>query len=431
MGEPGVGDPYFPGLGNGGYDVGHYGLDLVVDPITNRLDGVVTVAATARTGLSRFNLDLEGFEVGSVVVDGAGAAFERAGTELVVTPAAPLTAGQGFSTVVTYGGVPGALAAPSVPLDVGWVDTDHGSVVIGEPDGASRWFPANDHPTDKAAYTFRVSVPEGTTALANGELIRTVPDGAGAVTWTWELRSPMASYLATVVVGAYELTPTQLTAGGVPIRNAFPVDDPAAAGPFERQGEMIDYFASEFGPYPFDVYGGIVVPDGLGGSALECQTFSIFGGPTHEAIVAHEAAHQWFGNHVTLSSWEDIWLNEGFATYAEWMWDEHGRDRPLAQSAAFAYDQAAAADLPPPADPGADDLFGASVYLRGALALYALRAEIGPAPFSALLRQWVSRFGGQAASRADFEALANEVAGRDVVPVLAAWLDGPLPAFPG
>ena len=424
-GAPGVGDPYFPGAGNGGYDVDHYVLALTWDPEARRLDGVATIEATAATqGLSRFSLDLVGLEVTDVTVDGAPAAWERDGRELVITPDGTVAAGAGFTAVVAYGGSPEAVAGPA-PLDPGFIVEDDGEVhVAAEPIGAATFLPSNDHPSDKATFEIRVTVPEGLDVAANGVLRRTQPgDRPGTETWVYDVADPMATYLVQVVVA--DLRVEELTGpGGLPIRNVYDADLGTAVGAaIGRQGDMIGFFEDQFGPYPFATYGAAVVDQALG-FALETQTLSLFGPDTaSEPVVAHELAHQWFGNHVSPASWQDIWLNEGFATYAEWLWAEHAGATTVDDAAAEA------AGIPgldhPPADPGADALFRGSVYMRGGLTLHVLRRTVGDDAFFDLLRTWLDRYGGSSASTADFEALAAEVGGQDVRPLLDAWLRSP------
>jgi aminopeptidase N len=233
----------------------------------------------------------------------------------------------------------------------------------------------------------------------------------------------MATYLVQVVVG--NLRFEELTGpAGLPIRNAYDADLGEGAGAaFRRQAEMIDFFDDLFGPYPFAAYGVVVVDEALG-FALETQTLALFGSDAlAEPIVAHELAHQWFGDHVSLGSWRDIWLNEGFATYAQWLWAEH-RGEGTVDEIALASARTPGLDVPP-GDPGADRLFHTTVYVRGALTLHVLRHELGDDAFFELLRTWVDRYGGASATSADFEALAGEVGRRDLSGLFDAWLRAP------
>jgi aminopeptidase N len=431
-GAPDVDDPYIEGIGNGGYDVDHYDLALTWAPDTGRLDGEVTVEATATQWLSRFDLDLAGLEVERVAVDGEEVEVVREGDrELVVTPPESIPRGDRFTVEVTYGGVPEVLPTRAGILEPGWVSDGAESHVIGEPDGASTIFPSNDHPTDKATYDLRVTVPEGTEVAANGTHTATTPGpaGSGTRTWAFEVADPMASYLLQVVVG--DLRFTEATGPGeLPIRHAVDTDVPASdLAAVEKVPDMIDTFDDLFGPYPFDTYGVVVVDEALG-LALENQTLSLFGLDTvaDEATMAHELAHQWFGDEVGPGTWQDVWLNEGFATYAQWLWLEASGGAPV-DVTAHAAAQADGLDIAP-ADPGPDGMFGPTVYLRGALTLHVLRHELGDEAFFELLRAWVERYGGRTATTADFEALARSVASEDLSPLFDAWLHAdPMPAL--
>jgi aminopeptidase N len=423
-GASGVGDPYFPDAGNGGYDVDRYLLELTWNPTRQHLEGTTTIRAIATEALASFSLDLVGLDVTAVDVDGGAARWERPdGHELVVTPARTLPAEATFTTVVRYGGTPAPIAGPA-PLEPGFMTDGREVYVASEPDGAATFFPANDHPTDKATYEIRVTVPDDLDVAANGVLRETIPNRAvGTETWVFEAPDLMATYLVQVVVG--NLRVERLTGpAGLPIRNVYDADAGARVREaFASQGEMIDFFDDLFGPFPFATYGAVVVDEELG-FALETQTLSLFGSDlAAEPVVAHELAHQWFGDHVSLASWADIWLNEGFATYAQWLWSEH-RGAGSVDDIALASARTRGLDVPP-ADPGPNRLFHATVYVRGALTLHVLRHELGDDVFFRLLRTWVDRYGGASATSADFEALAAEVAGRDLRSLFDAWLRAP------
>ncbi len=426
-GAEGIGDPYFPTYGNGGYDVGGYDLALRYDPETGRLDGTATITATATQNLSRFNLDLAGLAARKVTVDGQPAGSAADGDELVVTPATGVTQGRAFTVVVEYGGEPGTIGNEALGAG-GWLRTADGAFALGQPESASTWFPVNDHPADKATFRLAMTVPDGVEALSNGVPgDRTSADGW--TTWRWSEGAPMASYLATVVIGQYRVTTT--THAGKPmviaIPESLPADGPAARS-MARTGEVADFLAGRFGPYPFDAYGGIVLDDDRVSYALETQSRPVYGnvffaGGPDATVVAHELAHQWFGDSVALQRWRDIWLNEGFATYAEWLWQEH-EGGPTAQQSfdrrygSFDWSQ-------PPGRPGPDGLFSASVYQRGGMTVHALRRTIGDEAFFALLKSWPESRRNGNATTAQFIAAAEEAAGgRDLEPLFQAWLYG-------
>ncbi len=421
-GASGAADDYFPATGNGGYDVVRYHLGLQFDPRTDRLDGLATIVATATQDLSAFNFDLTGLTVSTVDVDGQPAAFEQSPGELTVRPVQPLPAGDEFTTVVRYAGDPEPVPSDAIGA-VGWIDIQAGSLVVSEPVGASGWFPVNDHPSDKALYTFDVTVPNGYVVAANGLLDRHADLGDGRTTFVFEHAHPMASYLATVNIGEF-VVEEQVSPNGIPIRNWFPPRlAERASSDFAQTGEMMEYFSTLFGPYPFEVYGAIVVDAELG-LALETQTASVFGSDivsgtgTGEEVIAHELSHQWFGDSVSLSQWRDIWLNEGFATYAQWLWLEHDGG-PSIDETARSYD---GFGFSRPGDPGPGDLFSGGVYIRGALTLHALRLTIGDDAFFGTLRTWAADHRDANATTEQFIALAETTAGQQLDDLFDAWL---------
>jgi aminopeptidase N len=405
--------------------VGHYDLVLAPDQPSGVLTATATIDATVTDAapLERFHLDLLGMTVDTVTVDGAPARWDRTAAELVVTPAVPIGAGAPFQVAVGYHGVPGDGRLPTWDLPLGWIRTQNGSYTLDEPDGARSWFPANDHPSDKATFTFHITVPAGTAAVANGHLDSTVPDGERS-TWTWSSDEPMATYLAVVAVGDYRFE-EGTGPNGLAVRHAYlAADADSVVRCLDRTTAMLELFESHFGPYPFDTF-GLLVSDSTPGLAMETQTRPIFSAVDFEPgcpdyLVAHEIAHQWFGDAVTPARWQDIWLNEGFATYAQWMWstsdDAAQMDRLAADAAATL--QHAGSALPPIGRPTRDELFGVQVYDGGAAVLHALRREVGDGPFFAILRQWVTTYDGKSARTEDFIATASAVAGRDLGPFL-------------
>jgi aminopeptidase N len=430
-GAAGAGDPYFPLAGNGGTDVLHYDLDLDYTPpapdpapLEGHLDGVATIDLVATEDLERFNLDLRGLTASEVTVDGKPMHFEQTENELVISPRPMLKAGEEARVIVTYGGT------TIRPTDIegalyGWVTTRDGAMVVSEPDGSATWFPVNDHPTDKSSYTFEITVPEGLVGVANG-----LPAGSstadGKTTWLWDAPDPMAAYLATASIGDYVVN-EYVAANGTPIFDAV---DPARLGApsadLALTSDMLVFFEGLYGPYPFNSYGAIVDDDSVG-YALETQTRSFFSRNAREGTIAHELSHQWLGDHVSPERWADIWLNEGWATYSEWMWSEHrGRD-----SAAVSFDDVMSIPADDDfwelvvADPQPLGLFAGPVYDRGAATLHALRVKIGDDAFFELAQTWVERFGGGTASTQDFAALAGEVSGQELDAFFDVWVYTP------
>ncbi len=422
-----IGDSFYPQLGNAGYDVRHYGLDLSVDMKSDTISGTATIQAKALQDLDGFNLDFEGFTIGGLSVNGVEARYRRNGHELEVTPPTGLASGRGFTVTLAYRGVPASSAGEGSAIKLGWIRYDKGVYVASEPDGAAKWYPVNDHPCDKASYTLRITVPKPYVVAANGLLQDTVDNGASR-TFTWATRNPVASYLVTVNIADFEEVDAQ-GPNGLPVRSYYPRDlESGARASFGKLPDMIEYFNGRFGDYPFEAY-GVVVADTELGFALETQTLALFGHSsqasrvTSEEAVAHELAHQWFGDSVSLKTWKDIWLNEGFATYAQWLWIEHTQGRAaLDQRVHAMYDAVTQQKPPPPGNPPPDDLFNMGVYIRGGLTLHALRLEVGDDAFFDILQTYASRYKYGNADTKDFIGVAEEISGRKLGSFFDGWL---------
>jgi Peptidase family M1 domain/Peptidase M1 N-terminal domain/Immune inhibitor A-like, MAM domain len=640
-GGAGAGDPYFPLDGNGGYDVKHYDVDVSYNPVTEHLSGTATIAAQATQNLSRFNFDFDGLRVQSIHVAGQPATWTRHDGELVVTPSHGIASGHGFTSVVTYQGTPRQFRDPGVGT-VGFVRTNDGAVVVGEPHVASIWFPANDHPTDKASFSFHITVPAGLQAVSNGRLA-SHPTRAGWTTWNWMATEPMATYLATTAIGHFDIR--HYRANGLGFWDAVdpqlddPGDNPAPrtgsryawsdevlqqapsfkrlahrievpaegtklsfwvdrdterkfdfltveahpvgtnewttlpdenghtnrslgfACPFDlvlhpflkhyvtdngdgscspsgttgvwraisgrshgferwtvdlsryagatiqlsisyvsdegfqargvfvddvvgpngqgttsfetdgntmdgwtvpgpppgdapnpndwksatradvttpadyvkatlaRQPEILRFESATFGAYPWSTSGAIVDVAPIG-FALENQTrptyssgFFDFG--TNEDVVVHELAHQWYGDSVAVRRWSEVWLNEGFATYAQWLWSDHeGFDTPADIFNFWMTEVPADDDLwrLEIGDPGPRHLFDFPVYVRGALTLQALRMKIGDQAFFTVLRRWAAQNAGGNGDTAGFRTLAERVSGKPLGALFHTWL---------
>ncbi len=427
----GIGDSYFPLLGNPGFDVEHYAISLSVDKTL----GVITTAttsleATATANLTTFNLDFVGMTIDEVAVDGATAVFARVGHDVIVDPASEIPAGEGFLVEVTYHGAPTTISVDSIGIRSGWIVVGQTAYVFAEPEAAHTWFPGNDHPSDKATFTIQATVPAGLTAVSNGDLVAE-SGTTDTSTFTWEMTQPMATYLATLAIGDYVRSdPPPFE--GLDLRDYIPTNMSEAPAAFSRTAEMLALFTEWFGPYPFEQYGHVIVRDFP--AAMETQTMTMMGeGLFGEEVVAHELAHQWFGDSVTPAGWRDIWLNEGFATFAEFLWLEHEEGAAaMEQYTENLYSLLVGATMQPISDPGVDELFGAGVYWRGGLALHALRIEVGDEVMRDILTTYHARFRHANASTDDFIAVATEVAGRNLDELFAAWLDtAVLPPYPG
>ncbi|MFU8854897.1 M1 family metallopeptidase [Micromonospora sp. SL1-18] len=423
-GAASVDDPYFPDQGNGGYDVQHYDLNFSYDPATRFMDATATITAIATQDLDQFNLDFRGPEISSLTVNGHAHDFTREGQELIVTPRPKLQAGQTFTVVVKYAGVPSVITDPDESIE-GWVPTDDGAFVAGEPQGAPGWLPTNDHPTDKATYRFTATVPEGLTAVGNGQLLSQETKD-GWTTFVWDSTEPMASYLATVTIGNFVVTEST-TSSGIPVYVA--VDPRLVAGSaaaVSQLPKMIDFFSSTFGPYPFASTGAIIDRAPNVGYALETQTKPIFSNTASVNTMAHELAHQWYGDSVSPERWSDIWLNEGFATYAQWMYTEYngGTSVNSTFNSSSNYGRAASSSFWQIvlADPGPVDMFSSVPYNRGAMTLHSLRGKVGDETFFRILREWAASHRHSHAGTADFISLAERESGQNLHAFFDVWL---------
>ncbi|MEP7113257.1 MAG: M1 family metallopeptidase [Ilumatobacteraceae bacterium] len=425
IGDDGIGDALFPALGNPGIDVEHYDIVLDYDPVRTKISATVHLDVLMTEERAMFSLDSDGPVVSDVTVDGVQAKFVAAPPELLITPATKLSSGQRIGVDVSYTLVPGPV--PSAAGDeVGWFPTRGGSYVLNEPEGAHTWIPCDDHPSDQATFRFELTVPSGLTAVANGGLL----DHTSTVTtdtWIWQEDRPMATYLIQLLTGDYEIVdgvgPNGLPLLSVVLRN----DRDTMQAYLDSIDDQIDYFDDYFGTYPLDRY-GIAITDSAPGLAMETMerpTFSrgdfsngrLDGG--QQKYLSHELAHQWFGNAVSPERWTDIWLNESFAMYGEWMWLDHVGMQPIDSNAA-----AGLANREPrsTAHPRVGRMFKFNSYEGGAVVLHALRKTIGDDLFFALLRRWVVDNNGSSRTTEDFVALANEVAGQDLTEFFSTWL---------
>ena len=426
-GAAGRGDPYFPLAGNGGYDAQHYDLRLTYDPASGVLSGSTVMTAHATQNLSRFDLDLAGLTVRSVTVEGRTARFRRSGQELVVTPPSGIRSGCSFSVAVRYDGVPRALIDTDGSSE-GFIRTRDGAFVVGEPVGSMSWFPSDNAPSDKATYDLRMTVPRGISVWGNGILRASTSRGAHTTYW-WHQPQRISTYLVTATLGRFDRR-TGRTTRGLPVYLAV---DPALKGAawatVQRTAEITDWLTTTFGRYPFSATGGVVDDAASVGYALETATKPMYGRAPDLTTVVHELGHQWFGDSVTPRIFRDVWLNEGFATYVQWLWDERHGGRSAAAELSLQLAMYPASDpfwTIPPANPGgAAQLFALPVYVRGAMALEVLRQRIGDRAFFRLLRTWARDHRYGVVSTADLLRAAERVSGRQLDRLFDTWLYQP------
>ncbi|MGH9890437.1 MAG: M1 family metallopeptidase [bacterium] len=434
-GSAGLGDPVLPFLGNGGYDVSHYSLDLTVDPARNRLSAVVAMEATATQELTAFNLDFAGPPIRELTVNDRRAPFCRHEGELTIVPGNSLSEGARFAVSVSYAGSPRPVLRPGAPGPEGWIHISDEQVSAGGLWGAeTSYFPANATAQDKATFLIRVTVPKPLGVAATGRLMETV-DHEGSTTYVWESDVPTPSSRISFVTGRF-VSEQRKGPGGLLIQNLFPPQTPKAVrGDLEMAVPIIETLSRFLGPFPFETLGFTWVPGTPAETAIgaHMRIFVLNLPGLGDRDLAHEIGHQWFGNSVTPATSQDDWLSEGFATYTESLWTEHtlgpehrdtlpgtwlttlgDRTRPLAEVT------------------GPEELGDHVTYLRGAATLHALRLEVGDDTFFEILRRYAGDFRHASAKTEDFVAVAEEVIGHDMSRFFDAWLyQEAVPDIPG
>ncbi|MER5953923.1 M1 family metallopeptidase [Streptomyces sp. NPDC001893] len=444
-GADGVGDPLFPTLGNGGYDVRHYDLSFDFTPVTYDFTGTMKISAKATQDLSSFNLDIDSLAIDAVKVDGKDAAFAvslgKSGQELTVTPAGGLHDNTPFEVAVTYHGN-GRTKPIGAP---GWrYMSDGGFASAAQSSRADTFAPVNDTTMDKASWTFHLTAPDGWTPGANGTLTGTRPAGEGKTTSDFRLNTPMASELLGISVEKQTLL-TGKGPHGVTLRHYVPDDQVATYRPIvEQTGGQIAWLEKTLGVrFPFDTYGMQIVRDGYS-DALENQTLSLFGpgwfknastSTTYTNVMVHEMTHQWFGDSVTPTTWQSAWLNEGPAVYYAALWADQQGTASMEDKMRTAYgklDAVRKTDGPPGLP---TELGGFNIYDGAAVVLYALNQQVGQDDYDAIMKSWLTKHRHANADSQDFIDNAVRVThDPSLRPFLEDWLfskdNPPMPGHP-
>ncbi|QIK62932.1 hypothetical protein G7068_06760 [Leucobacter viscericola] len=442
-GAPTIGDSLFAGIGNTGYDVTHY--DVKLHYLADKsITAVTTITATAAQPLRSFSLDFEGLNVDSLKVNGVDAAFTRSSDpsiesfKLHITPATPIPAGE-FTVEVAYSGTP----VTHNDLDgsqEGWVQTADGATALGQPVGTMTWIPSNNTPADKATFDFAFTIPtqiggKDAAAASNGELVAKTPSADGTeTTWQWKQERQQATMATMVSIGNYLVynAPINLSSGRTIQEWTFV--DPAVTTANQatiqtRRGQIegiINFLESKYGPYPGGST-GIVVDITTLGYALETQDRSYFERSVSLGTLVHEIAHQWFGDGVTPRDWNSIWISEGMATYASAMYtQEVTGGAKTADTYYNTWNSTASSHarwtVPPGAMTDPRQLFDWQVYTRGAMAYEALKQSLTPSVFDQLLKEWNARNNGTSQTTVEFQALAEELSGKDLDPFFQSWI---------
>ena len=462
------GDTLFPHVGNGGYDVSHYDLDIAWTPgvtlASSTIDATAEIeAATTGAPLRSFSFDFEypTVTVESVTVNGEAATFAKDENvsaikhKLVVTPAAPVEGV--FTTVVEYSGVPVRHTDADGSFE-GWNVTADGATFVNQPIGSMTGFPNNNTPNDKATYDISIDIPNTITnsagtgnaaAASNGELVSRDANGDSRTTWNWEQTKPMASELVVISIGKYDVLESDVTlASGRTLHEWSFVDSASSTNNKNsinvqraRFKSVIDGLETIYGPYPGESIGVIVdiVPSAIN-YALETQDRSFFPTNISAGTFVHEMAHQWYGNHVAPTVWNDLYINEGMATWAPtYFANELAEPATSGATTEGTYYTSWASSAPessnwltPPAGiTNAAQLYGYQTYTRSAQFWEALRLSIGDEAFFTLIEEWQTRYAGESRGTADLLALAEEISGRELDAFFQDWVfDADKPAWP-
>ncbi|MEF3114275.1 M1 family metallopeptidase [Streptomyces chrestomyceticus] len=448
-GAESAGDRLYPKLGNGGYDAGSYDVQFDYRPGTPKMDATVTMRATAKQDLSRFSLDAAGQDIKSVTVQGARAGFRTSGEKLTITPKSPLRKGQTFTVRTDYRAdrsknLPNSSWPSGIAYPVKhWVPTEDGFALSGQPDRAHLFFPSNDHPSDKARFTFRISTPKNLQAVANGSLIsrRTAGD---RTTYTFRTRHPIPTHVVQVAVGKYREV-EQRGPRGLPIRSYVPADQYTQLKPVvSKTPAQVAWLEKEIGrPFPFEAYGMLGVKSPYNGVALETATLSTFSSlglnrPAEqvEPVMAHELVHQYFGDAVSVRNWDDMWISEGHAHYYQYRYEAERGFSKLEENMRRLYENDAKGRKESGPAGHLKDSSGVLFDTNGpgALMLHGLRNQVGDATFRRIEQSFFDRYRDKAASTQDYIDVANKVSGRDLAPYIKSWLYGaktpPMPGHP-
>ncbi|GAA2819209.1 M1 family metallopeptidase [Crossiella cryophila] len=421
-GKDGVGDPYYPTDGNGGYDVSAYDVKLSYDPATRGLDAIAKITAKTTQELSRFNLDLRGLKVSSVKVNGQPAKFTRAGEhELVITPAGPLAKDAEIVVEVAYCGQPQPIRHPVTGLG-GWRGTPSGGVIAaGAPHSASTWFPVNDTPMDKATFTVTTTTPQGWHSVSNGT--RNKPSTSnGKTTTTWTATDPVAPHL--IMLGIDKWTFQESTVDSTSVLSAFaPGSNGKALA--DKLPEVLKFLNGKLGDYHFGTVGSVHLADNLP-YQVGSQTRPVLGRNADLNALIRTLAAQWWGGSMSVENWADTCTHECFANYLSWMWAEAKENKDLdAHYRKLVESVRNNADFwsRKLADPGRGKEFSA-IYDKGALFVHALRRKIGERAFNTVLSNFPTINQGWNQGWHDLELYLEAEAQMDLKEFLDAWSHG-------
>lgn len=415
------------------FDVNHYDLTIGIEPVHGVIGGVARVTFTARIdGLKDIVLDATDLEIDDVKgSDGSALRFANVSPLLSISLAAPLAKGEQGVVAIRYVAersqnffVAGPDATNPEHMPAGYTYT--------EPEGASAWFPCLDRPEDKATTSVKITVPSGYKALTNGDLVKRSFGGEGDY-FEYRMEYPIATYLVSLAIGPYEVLD-----GGKHGKKRLTVWAPPAiaeAARFEtaRTGRMMEDYAAFTGvDYPFNNYAQSVAEAYK--TSMEHQSATTMGGwritgdGSGEGVVAHELAHQWFGDWVTCRTWGELWLNEGFASYLPHVFfAAEGDDvRAFGQVDYWrsGYFEESKEHVHPlsEANPDMDNLFDSHAYEKGALMIHFIRSIAGDDAFTAALKDYLTTKGGGNGTSSDLQASLERATGRSWQHFFDQWV---------
>jgi len=421
-----------------GFDVTAYFLNLDIDETSRTISGTVTVNATSLVdGLETVALNLlDNMRVRTVTQGATGLEFTHDDDMLIIRLDVPHDAGQAFGVTVDYSGSPSQRGYTGF----GWnkyfsVSDGEAAWTLSEPEGARHWWPSKDRPDDKARVREWYTVNGDWTATGNGVLVGVDLLPSGKRRFRWEASRPVTTYLVSLAATNYAtFSHTYALRGGgsIPVDYyVYSEDLDRARVSFDATPDMLDFYEQVYGEYPFpeDKYGMSAFPFP---GAMEHSTNTSYGYQlidglhTYDWIIAHELAHQWWGDSVSPETWSDIWLNEGFATYGEVLWAEHVGGRE-------AYDEYMLSlwrpnFLGPVYSP--NKLFGATVYDKGGWVLHMLRHLMGDTAFFQLKHDWYEQHRDGVGNTSQFQTLAEAWYGASLDGFFQQWVYGEnMPAY--
>ncbi len=414
-----------------GFDITKYTLNITIDDENHYISGSVITNITAEENLTSIEYNLVALDVDNVKVNNQNVDFTF-NDNIINIPLQNINEGDNFTTTVTYHGNP---VLTGGVYNLGMFFQSNVVFTISDPNAARNWWPCYDHPWDKAIVDLNVTVRDDWNEASNG--IRTGIDdnNDGTKTYHWAGENPMTTFLVTV--SASNFVELDDDFNGIPIMNFVnPAIENSALTDFSNLPFMMQVFTQKYGDYPFEKYGNVVEPMSTFGG-MEHQTMTtlasniIDGNHGNETTIAHELAHQWFGDCLTPLTWKDVWLSESFATYSECVytqeWQGFEAMNNYVQSSYHNYykNWMSANGVRPVYNPPYDETFAPPVYEKGASVLHMLRLKVGDDVFWQILQTYFQAFHNSNVVTNDFKNIAEQVSGLDLGQFFQQWIFQP------